>query len=291
MFKKVLCLTASLAMVAGVFAGCGNKADRTALDALTDQLETVTANYGGIADVVSEYGSTQQHEELDDAKADLDEIAAKVEAGELTKDDAADLVGQLSELATSITNIGEAAKNNMPEEQPEGEDENAYPDEQTLADKFEQVATLLSGVYENIAANGSSVQQQTIADAQEEVSELRAALDAGSYTSIEIMDALELIEALAQNINDDVNAVESETAEETENVNDELEALATLVSGAKENIDAGDSQLKKDFISIIQDTVSEYGSQAADGELTPEQAADILDGVHLLEDIVNRLNA
>ena len=285
MYKKVLSLVAVLALTVGVFAGCNKEKTDAAkettnvadMDALIDALEVATTNYGGVADVVAESGSVGQKEELEEAKTRLDEIAAEAEK-ELTAEEAASLTAELAELTETIENIGEAAKGNNPDNTPVTEED--------LTNKFETVATLLSGVYENVAANGTVLQQQIITDAQEQLTEMQAGLDAGTYTAEDVMEALEFIEGVAQTVNDDTTP----TVTEGRNVNDELEKLATLVSGADANISAGDDQIKKDYMKVIKDTLEVYTQSAANGELDEAATADILEGVDVLTELVKSLN-
>lgn len=289
MYKKVLSLMAVLALTVGVFAGCNKDKDKEKtdaakettnvadMDALIDALEVATTNYGGVADVVAESGSVGQKEELEEAKTRLDEIAAEAEK-ELTAEEAASLTAELAELTETIENIGEAAKGNNPDNTPVTEED--------LSNKFETVATLLSGVYENVAANGTVLQQQIITDAQEQLTEMQAGLDAGTYTAEDVMEALEFIEGVAQTVNDDTTP----TVTEGRNVNDELEKLATLVSGADANISAGDDQIKKDYMKVIKDTLEVYTQSAANGELDEAATADILEGVDVLTELVKSLN-
>ena len=289
MYKKVLCTAAALALTVGAFGGCAKKPDQAALDGLNTQVEQVVHNYNALVDVLDQYGSVQQQEEFADAKAQLDEITSKVSAGDLTADDVTQFTADLASLMTTITSIGDAASGNIPEEQPVDEADNEYADvdAQTASDRLETVATLISGVLENAMTAGNETQQLTLTDLQVEVAKAGEDLSAEAVSPADVMEFADFVEGFTKTIDDELAAA---PAEEERNVNDELESLATLISGVDANISTGDDQFKKDYIAAIRDALTGYTEKAANGELTEEETADILDAVDVLSDLVKGLN-
>ena len=151
-------------------------------------------------------------------------------------------------------------------------------------------ATLLSGVAENIAENGGGYQKQLISEYQQTVSDFgtEAAEGLSPDRAKAIAFELDMIKEAAESINERV--LEGNTAVSADAVSDELESLATLVSGASANIMAGDDQLKKDYMTGITEQLLDLQEKLSDGELTDEDARDILDGADVVRELVEAIN-
>ncbi len=289
MYKKILSVIAALALCFGALAGCGGS-DNTAL---SDGIEEATKFYSGYADIVSEYGSVQQNEEFDDAKAQLDAVAERLN-DKLTEDELSELLVQVGEIQSLFISIGSAAMTNMPQTEEDASAGADDSDAEALSDLLESTATLLSGIAENVNQNGSDYQKNLISGYQDELSGYASEADEGvdNEKAAEIEFRVKLMTAAANSVNDRINenaSVEGEV--DLDDLNDKVEATAKLVNGAAENILAGDDQTKKDFINEITDEMGTVSAKVASGEeISVAEANEIYDALDVIEELVKAVN-